>query len=206
MIYTIDKNYNAQEYTRITENLKKNGVSFNEFIHFRTYEFFLETEEKPVFLDYEESNNLEKKFLLAKVKPLNEQDEYLLQRRNLAGRSALKLAYNDAYNYFKDKYIYFFNIRDKQNLLTLSRNIGRIYYFGKYYSMKYRVALTDNPNIQNFVGYENVLAEGKILQAELNLNYNIFKNQDYLKKYTQTLYAEDGKVVRPKISSELNII
>ena len=50
----------------------------------------------------------------------------------------------------------------KDEVLRISKDYPRkIYYFGKYFSNKYRVFLTDNLIIKNYLSTDQILVQGK---------------------------------------------
>ena len=92
----------------------------------------------------------------------------------------------------QSEYSCFFNIRSREHALNLSKQIGKIYYFGKYYN-KYKVCLCNNKYIKTTDAEILVEKTSNITQMELDLNFNVFKLKDRLRKYTQTPYILEGK-------------
>ena len=202
MIYSTDKYYDINQYNDFINTLKERSINFNEFINTKNYQFYLETESDPFIIKYDLITKNQKLFLVSKVKELTSKDVQSLTRRNShVGKSAIQLAYNDAYNDFKDSTVYFIDIKSKDHVLELSKKLGKIYYFGKYFNNRYRIGLTNNSYVRNFVNLDDILSSGTLIQAELNLNYEVFNHKDFLKKYSMTPYFENGSYFAPKIQS-----
>lgn len=200
MIYTLDENYTIEEYNKIVNTLYNKGIPFNEYISTKNYKFFIETELEPFCLDYREVNKSFSYFLVSKTKFLQESERVKYTRRNEhQGKNALKLAYNDAFTELKDEYVYFFHLTNLQKAKLLSKEIGKIWYFGKYYNSRYFVFLSNNQYLTNFVKIDDILASGDVLDAEMQLYYQAFQRQDRLKKFSYTPYFNNGDYFKPKI-------
>lgn len=204
MLYNLDK-YDIKLYNEFLNNLKNHNVNYNEFVSTKNYQFVLQTERYPEILDYYPLNKSQSLFLVAKVKAVIPTDEYLYRRKNLTNnKTNLNFCMNDAYNYFNDikteePYFYFINIQNKERAEKLSSEIGRIYYMGKYVNNRYSVFLTNNQYIGTIISIDDILASGSnLFEAELQLNYECFRLQDRLKKFSMTPYYENGKQFLPK--------
>lgn len=205
MIYNIDK-YDIKLYNEFLSNLTKHNIDYSEYVCTRDNKFYLSTQLEPFILDYTLIQNASKMFLISKTKGVNNQDIYQYRRQKVtASKDNLKLCINDAYQYFidlnqkqKNSVFYFVNISNKERAEALSKQLGRLYYFGFYYN-KYRVYLTNNQYTTNYIDPENILVSSNdLFDAEMQLNYNIFRLNDRLKKFSQTPYRENGTTVLPK--------
>lgn len=205
MIYNIDK-YDIKLYNEFLNNLTKHNIDYTEYVCTRDNKFYLSTQLEPFILDYTPIQNASKMFLISKTKGVNNQDAYQYRRQKVAAsKDNLKLCINDAYQYFidlnqkqKNSIFYFINIPNKERAEAISKQLGRLYYFGFYYN-KYRVYLTNNQYTTNYIDPENILVSSSdLFDAEMQLNYNIFRLQDRLKKFSQTPYRENGTTVLPK--------
>lgn len=206
-LLTIDPYYNIEQYNEGLSALKNNSVEYKEFISTKTpFNWFLELPQLPIMTNFDEVNKTEAKFLIAKVLPARANEEYLLQRRNSDdGYKALeKFTLNEPLRLGKDGYACFFNIRNKEQLIDLSRLFpDKIWYFGKYRN-KFKVAYCTNAMIKNFIPKEDILVEKSggdrgIYDLEVELNFKIFRLQDRLLKYTETPYFMNGKYYPVKI-------
>ena len=96
------------------------------------------------------------------------------------------------------------NIKNKDELLRISKEYpGKIYYLGKYYDNKFRVCLCNNKMIKNYIEPSQILLEKtpemkEPGRFEADFNYLVLKLKDYIVKYTETIYAENGSIIRPK--------
>ena len=200
MIWTIDSGYTIEDYNRIIKVLESKQIPFNEYISTKNYQFYIETEFDPFVLDYKIIDKQFSYFLVAKTKFLQSQESIRYTRRNEhKGKSALKLAYNDVFTKYKDDYITFFTLSNTMKAKALSKDIGRIYYMGRYLNGRYRVFCSNNQYLLRFVNVDDVLASGEPLEAEMELYYNAFNRLDRLKKFSQTPYYENGDYQRPKV-------
>lgn len=202
MIYNLD-NYNIELYNEFLINLKKHNIEYNEYVNTKDYKFYLETSEYPFILNYSKIQNASNMFLISKVKSVNQQDDYKFLRKRISNsKDNLNLCINDAYDFFlnsKINYYYFIHIQNKEASELLSKQIGRLYYFGSYLNNRYKIYLTNNQYLTNFIKIDDILAsDSNIFTAELQLNYEIFNLKDRLKKFSQTPYRENGKTVLPK--------
>lgn len=206
MFYTLDNYYGVKFYNDTREALKNNQIKFKEFIEIKSpYNWYIKLDDnlKPIMVNYDEKQKY--RFLVQKVKALRSNEEYLLQRReDDAGTNIKKYIFNDAFR-DSEEYGIFFHIKSKDELLKISREFpGKIYYLGKYYDNKYRVCICNNIMIKNYINPGQILLEktpemkepGKF---EAEFNYRVLKLNDYIVKYTETIYAINGSLVRPKV-------
>mgnify|MGYP003589137322 CR=1 FL=1 len=209
MFYTIDPYYDVNFYNQSKEALKNNNVNFSEFIEIKSpYRWFLKLNESPIMVNYDK---IEKnRFLVQKVQALRPNEEYLLQRRgNSEGTNIKRYIYNDAFRDAED-YGLFFNIKNREEFIRLSREYpGKIYYLGKYYDNKFRVCLVNNPMIKNYILPNQILLEKtpdmkEPGRFEAEFNYKILKFNDFIYKTSETIYSQDGKIIRPSSFDSTN--
>ena len=206
MFYTLDNYYGVKFYNDTREALKNNQIKFKEFIEIKSpYKWYIKLDDnlKPIMVNYDEKQKY--RFLVQKVQALRANEEYLLQRReDDAGTNIKKYIFNDAFR-DSEEYGIFFHIKSKDELLKISKEFpGKIYYLGKYYDNKYRVCICNNIMIKNYINPGQILLEktpemkepGKF---EAEFNYRVLKLNDYIVKYTETIYALNGSLVRPKV-------
>lgn len=204
MFYTIDDYYDINFYNSTKEALKNNKVQYSEFIEIKSpyhWYFNLDDSIKPVMVNYD--TLIKPRYLVSKVIALQNNEEYILQRRtDDSGQAIQKYIYNDAFNDSIDTGI-LFHIKSRDELLKLSRAFpGKIYYLGKYRNNKFRVCLCNNTMIKNYILPDQILLEKtpdmkEIGRFEAEFNYRVLKLKDYIVKYTKTIYAENGILKRP---------
>ena len=204
MLWSIDKNYSIEFYNQILKTLQAKSIDYNEYISTKNYKFYIETQQDPFILEYETIDPQFAYFLVAKTKFLQSQDSVRYTRRNEhSGKSALKLAYNDVFTEYKDSYVYFLHLPNTAKAKALSRDIGKLWYMGRYVNNRYKVYLTDNQYITRFVKIDDILSSGTPLEAEMELYYSAFNRLDRLKKYSRTPYFVDGEYHRPKVLAKI---
>ncbi len=211
MFYTIDEYYDVNFYNQAKEALKNNNINFSEFLEIKNpYRWFFKLPDtiKPIMVNYDEISK--NRFLVRKVVALRPNEEYLLQRRNSSeGSNITRYIYNDAFEDAKD-YGIFFNIKNKEELLRISKEYpGKIYYLGKYYGNRFRVCLVNNPMIKNYINPAQILLEKnpdmkEPGRFEAEFNFKVLKQNDYIYKTIETIYAENGIIVRPKVFDTTN--
>lgn len=211
MFYTIDEYYDVNFYNQAKEALKNNNINFSEFLEIKNpYRWFFKLPDKvkPIMVNYDEISK--NRFLVRKVVALRPNEEYLLQRRNSSeGSNITRYIYNDAFEDAKD-YGIFFNIKNKEELLRISKEYpGKIYYLGKYYGNRFRVCLVNNPMIKNYINPDQILLEKtpdmkEPGRFEAEFNFKVLKQNDYIYKTIETIYAENGIIVRPKVFDTTN--
>ena len=204
-LFTIDEYYDILFYNECLNALKNNNVVFKEYINLRPpYNWYIATESLPILVNYDLLDKTQEKFLVNKVEPTLASEEYLLLRKmSNAGKKAINFyVLNEPLQFAENSnYACFFNLRSKEQALELSRSLGKIYYFGKYYNNKFRVALCFNNMIKNFISPEDILVEKETsaTQMELDLNWKVFKLKDKLRKFTNTPYFDNGVFKTVKI-------
>lgn len=201
MIFGIDSYYTIEEYNKVIDALKYNGIDYQEFISTKNYQFFIKTPGTPFTLKYDIPNTQFTAFFVAKTQFLQSSEEVRFTRRaEHGGKAALKLAYNDAFDAMGQNYCYFFHLPNAESARALSQEIGKIWYFGKYAGNRYKVYLTNNEYLPKFVSIDNILASGNTpLEAEMELYYSGFNRRDRLRKFSQTPAYDKGNYIRPKI-------
>lgn len=211
MFYTLDNYYSVKFYNSTREALKNNQIQFKEFIEIKSpYQWFFKLADnlKPIMVNYDEKEKY--RFLVQKVQALRPNEEYLLQRReDDAGASIKKYIFNDAFR-DAEEYGILFHIKSKDELLSISKEFpGKIYYLGKYYDNKFKVCLCNNNMIKNYISPDQILLEKtpemkEPGRFEAEFNYRVLKLKDYIIKYTETIYALNGSLVRPKVFDTAN--
>ena len=211
MFYTLDNYYSVKFYNQVKEALKNNNIKFSEFINIKTpYNWYFKLVDtiKPIMVNYDEIQK--NRFLVRKVQTLRPNEEYLLQRReDDSGANIKKYIFNDAFR-DAEEYGILFHIKSKDELLKLSKDFpGKIYYLGKYYDNKFRVCLCNNNMIKNYIQPDQILLEKtpemkEPGRFEAEFNYRVLKLNDYIVKYTETIYAQNGSLIRPKVFDTTN--
>lgn len=199
--WSIDNYYDVQFYNQTKVALANNDVDFMEFISTHSpYIWFLATEQKPIAINYDQVESGRVRYLVTKVKANSPSEEYRLFRRG--GQKLGDMIHFIENEPLKEartrEYSCFFRVKNKQELLDISKVYpGKIYYFGKYFNNKYKVCLALSETILGFVDGSDVLISNKGLdkpgEMEAELNFKVFRKQDYLIKYMETPYALNGK-------------
>lgn len=209
MFITTDPYYNTQFYNECLEALKNNKISFQQYICIKTpYNWFLDLPQEPIMVNYDNINATEKKLLVSKVIALRESEEYYLQRRNDDTQAGiLKYIENEPMQESrKSDYSVFFNISNKEELTKISKQFpDKIWYLGKYFNNTLKVCLCNNSMIKNYLSASQILLEKTKEHTlpgsfEADFNFKVLKSKDFIKKYTETSYALNGIITRPKIS------
>lgn len=208
MIFTIDPYYNSKFYNESLEALKNNKVTYSEYISIKApYNWYLKTDKEPIMVNYDVINPSDRKFIVSKVIALRENEEYYLQRRNDdSGTGILKYIENIPFEESrKSDYSVLFSISNKEELIRITKEFpDKIWYLGKYFNNVYRVCMCNNKMIKNYITDKQILLE-KTKEHKLpgsfeaDFNFRVLKMKDSLKKYTDTTYAQNGAVIKPKI-------
>jgi hypothetical protein len=212
MYITIDPYYSIQFYNEALQSLKNNGVDYKQYIHIKTpFDWYLELDQKPIMVNYDELSEKETRWLVNTVKPLRPNEEYLLMRRDNDNgpKALLKFVENEPMREArKSDYAVFFTVKNREEIEQITKDYpGRVWYFGKYYNNKFRVCLATNSMVKNFINQDQILlekTESEPGRFEADLNWRIFRGNDMLEKFTETPYFEDGKYNRVKIKSEVS--
>lgn len=208
-LITIDDYYNIEFYNESLEALKNNGIDYKEYINIKDFKWYIDIDEKPIMVNYDEASNSDNRWLINKVQALKPNEEYLLKRRNddTGKKAMLKYVENTPLKEARTSdYAVFFNARGKDQLEKISKEIPiKIWYFGKYYSNKFRVALCTNKMILNYIDPDQILLENNYKELgrfESELNYKVFVQKDKLRKYSETPYFINGKYNPVKVQGD----
>jgi len=202
---TIDEYYDIPLYIEALQALRNNRIEYKEYISTKSpFNWYIDMDQNPVMINYDVLPNNQQKFLLNKVEPATPTEKYIYERKEqFDGVKALKhYSMNKPLEIAeKSDYACFFAARNRVQLQELSKNLGTIYYFGKYYGNKYRIALCTNKMIKNFVNVDEILVTktSSVTQMELDLNFKIFRLNDRLRKFTEQPTFKNGKLQAVKI-------
>lgn len=205
MLISIDKFYTEQFYNRCKEALKNNGIKFDEYIStVGSYKWYLDIPQKPIMVNYEICPASERRYLISKVKGLDFSDEYTYYRRaDSIGHFVPKYCRNDAWSSLDKNEAYLFKVTSRKQLEDLTKAVPTsvIWYLGKYYGERYRLALTTSLAVRAFIPSENVLNEKKADETpeafEMRVNYETLSNKEKIQKYSKTPCFKDGKFEIP---------
>lgn len=213
MFVTIDPYYSLEFYRECKEALRNNGIPFTEHVSIKPpfyWYFKLDDKYRPVMVNYDICDKIDERWLVNAVQPLFANESVLLTRRdNDKGQSSvLKFIENQPMKEARlSDYACFFHMTSRSEVEEYSKHLpGKIWYFGKYYNNRYRLCLCTNKYIEDFVEEGNILlrrnqAEFKeVGKFECELNYNIFHRKDFLIKYTEHPYIENGLTHRRQIT------
>lgn len=212
MFITIDPYYSTQFYNEAKEAMKNNGIEFKEFIYIKApYDWYFKLDTKPVMVNYDELPETEQRWLVNVVKPLRDNEEYTLMRRdNDKGPNALlKFVENEPMRQARlSDYAVFFRVKNREEAEMITKDYpGRVWFMGKYFKNKYKVCLATNSMIKNFLNDDQILVEksgNEPGRFESDLNFKIFRGKDMLLKFTETPYFEGGKYFRVAIKPEVS--
>lgn len=204
MLVTIDDYYDIDFYLQTIQSLKNNRVSFREYILSVTpFYWYIDVDIPPSFINYDVLPNNLRKYIINLVQPATPADDYKYQRReSFSDKKALLHNGRNTPMIEADNsdYACFFNLKNKEQALELSEYVGKIWYFGKYYN-NMKIALCTNKLIKNFVKSEDILVQKtkNSIQMEIDLNYNVFRLNARLKKFSMTPYFDNGSYKPVKI-------
>lgn len=209
---TIDPYYDTSFFNECKQALLNNDVNFKVHVSVKApYDWYFEVDNTPIMVNYDVASKSESRWLVSTVTPLKPNEEYLLLRReNDNGKNALaKFIENTPLKEArKSDYAVFFTVKNREELETLSEEYhGKIWYFGKYYSNKYRVCLGTHETIKGYLNPKQILLEKESDmndpgRFESELNFKVFRGNDYLVKFSSTPYFQNGKYIRPKIKGD----
>lgn len=211
--YTIDEYYPIEFYNECREALKNNNIPFNEFISIKPpFNWYFQLDQDPIMVNFDKLPKNIERFLVNKQRALRANEEYRFQRRNdgIGQKALFKYSENEPLKEARlSDYAVFFNAQSKEQLQEITKDLPgtKIYYFGRYYKDKYKVALCMNPMIKNFLNSGDILLENdnefkEPGRFEAELNFKVFRQFDYLQKYTETTYFLNGKYYPVKIKSD----
>jgi len=201
MLITIDSYYDIKFYNETKEALKNNNVDYKEYISSKApYHYYIETDETPYFINYDEPNRSYSRWLVNIIRPLKPNDEYIYERReSYVNKKAINhYAINDALETGQKSGEGIFFTADKDEILNITKEFPKkVFFMGRYFNRRYKVFFCDSLMIKNYIDTNNILVESKsfksIVDLEVELNYNIFKLQDRLLKISETPYVINGK-------------
>lgn len=202
---TVDEYYNTSQYNEMLQALVNNNVPFSEFIHIKPpFNWYIELFQEPIMVNFDKISKQELKYLVNKVEGATPNDDYLLQRRDsMNGVKAFKhYTINEPLaKANKSDYACFFNVKNKTQMEELSKELGELWYFGKYYN-SIRVGLCLNKMIKNKIDPSDILVEKSkdVTQMELDLNFKVFRLKYKLRKFTETPSFKNGLYKPVKIS------
>lgn len=209
---TTDQYYDIKFYNESKEALKNNGVEFQEFVNIKPpYDWYFSMDETPVMVNYDRATGSELRWMISLVKPLRPNEEFQLTRRDKdTGKKAiLKYGENQALKEARESpYAVFFTVKNREEAESISAEIPtKIWYMGKYYNNKFRVCLATHEIIEGFLRPDQILMKKEKAMSEpgkfeSELNWRIFRGNDYLLKFTETPYFLKGRYNRIKIQGE----
>lgn len=202
MLISIDRFYSENFYNTCKEAMKNNRIPYTEYVStIGSYKWYIDVPRKPFMINFEECPPSEKRYLVSKVIPLDLSDEYKYYRRaDSMGHFVTKYVRNDVFESLVNTEAYLFKIKSKKQLIDLSK-ISRVWYLGRYYGERYRLALVTSLACRILIPSEDVLlektAEETPEEFELKINYNVFSNKEKIIKFAKTPYFENGVWVAP---------
>lgn len=198
MLISIDRFYSENFYNTCKEALKNNNILYSEYVStIGTYKWYLDVPRKPFMINFEECPVSERRYLVSKVIPLDMSDEYRYYRRaDSMGHFEPKYVRNDVFSSLVNSEAYLFKVKSKKQLVDLSK-ISRIWYLGRYYNNRYRLALTTSLACRIVIPSEDVLLEKNPDETpenfELRINYSVLNSKEKIVKFSRTPYYENGK-------------
>ena len=200
---TIDDYYSIEFYNECIQSIRNNKIEYKEYISTKApFQFYIDMEPEPVMVNYDKLPDNQQKFVVNTVEPATPNEAYILQRKDAL--SGIKAFQQYAMNQplieaQKAEYACFFEIKNRETALMLSKKYGKIWYFGKYYNNN-RIGLCTNKMIQNENIEIYVHKTKSAQQMELDLNFKIFRLNDRLRKFTNTPYFIDGRYKQVKVT------
>ena len=96
---------------------------------------------------------------------------------------------------------------DKRSFVNFKEFPGKIWYIGKYYNNSLRICLCSNSYIKNYLNDNQILLlktneHKEHGRFEADLNFIILKNNDFIEKFTETPYFENGMYNQVKIQGD----
>lgn len=207
MLISIDRYYDSEFYNKCLQALANNKVPVKQFISSTSYKWFLDVPSLPVMLNFEQIQENEKRYLLSKSIAVFPSDQYKLYRRASDYGTLNPFMIRADYMLSDKQYACFFNIKSFSQGHDLSKIINdKVYYLGKYYNNKYRIALCFDPSVRTVLSSSEILYEKSPsvswIQTELDLNYKVFMQRDYLMKFTRTPYFLNRRFETPNYYGE----
>jgi hypothetical protein len=208
--FTIDPYTTINEYNQALQALENNNIKYDEYISLiGNYNWFLTLEngQKPIMINYDSMTGNEWKHAVSKVKPLVSNDIYLLYRRE-GKKDVSKYIENDVFRKARKNKNIIFQVKNREEMVQLSKLFGEIYPLGVYLNGSIRLGICFDPEIKSFLLPDRILLElGPHKQGALEklINYKILRNQDKIIKYTKTPYWKNGKFYPTSPMSPLKI-
>jgi hypothetical protein len=209
--FTIDPYTSLSQYNEAIQALENNGIKYTEFISVignRYWYLSLENNQRPIMMNYDNMDNTVWTKVVSKTLPLKTNHIYLLYRRGDKADIA-KYVENDWLKIARKSKSIIFTIRNKEEMLKLSKTYGRIYPLGVYFNGSIKLAISFNPEIKNDLLPDRIKLEmgpHKVGELELAINYKVLKNQDKIIKYMETPYWDNGKFYPTSPMSPLKIL
>ncbi len=204
ILISFDESYDQVQYNSFIANLKTNKVEFKEFVSTRApYYFYVEVDSKytPVFLKYKVAPKGIYRYLLERVKPLQNNEQMLLTRR--LSDSAINFEKFVSPNIFIDlksaDYAVVFRYRNKDQLIEMTKDLGiKVFVLGKH--REWNLAFSFNKFIRSYVYNDWVLLEKNSPtlfknpgEFEEELNYKHLIKVKLTNKTIDYPYYENGK-------------
>lgn len=204
---TFDNYYNVDQYNEFLSAAKNNNIEYEEFLRIRApFNRYLYIEESnvPKFLNYDLAAANDIKWLVSIVKPVRNNEAYLLRRREGQDVSyfnyILPIPLKDAHT---KKYIMFFKGQDISVLNQYSSQIHgvKIYKLGRADLKGFNIYFCYSKYIQGVVPKTKVLLEfdGDVPQTpgdlEYLLNVKVLVKEKLMNKTLELDYHLDGKYV-----------
>lgn len=208
--FTIDPYVSNEDYNQALQALKNNKIDYTEFIGtLGSYYFYLslENNQRPIMINYDTMSQTEWTNAVSKVKPLKTNDIYLLYRRGEKSDIARYIE-NDVFKQARKKQSVVFKLKNKEELIQLSKIYGRIYPLGVYFNGSIKLAICFNPEIKNSLTNDRLVIEmgpHKVGELEKKINFTGLRNQDKIIKYSLTPYYDKGKFYPTSPQSPLKI-
>jgi len=233
-LYTIDPYTSIVQYNEALQALRNNKVPFRQLISLRSpYHWYFELPYAPLLVNYDELDKSSARYLVTKTVPIRPSDDYILQRRESSGLDGLSkyIENTPLLEARKAKYAVFFNATSFESLKFASKSLPgvKIWYFGKHLNSKYKVAMCTNKLILNFIPQNSILLEknnapvvakkvggsegtggnvgndySKVGYFEADLNFRVFRQKDFLKKFSETPYFVSGEYNQIKFQGTLD--
>ena len=209
--FTIDPYVSVEEYNQAIQALENNGIKYTEFINVLGDKYWylsLENNQRPIMMNYDGMDGTTWTKVVSKTKPLKSNHIYLLYRRGEKSDIA-KYIENDWLRKARKLNSIIFTIKNKEEILELSKLYGRIYPLGVYFNGSIKLAICFNSEIKNSLSPNRIkleMGQHKIGELELAINYKVLRNQDKIIKYVETPYFDKGKFYPTSPQSPLKII
>ena len=209
--FTIDPYVSITEYNQALQALENNGIKYTEFINVLGNKYWylsLENNQRPIMINYDNIDNTTWTKVVSKTKPLKSNHIYLLYRRGEKSDIA-KYVENDWLRKARKSKSVVFTIRNKEEVLNLSKLYGRIYPLGVYFNGGIKLAICFNPEIKNSLMPDRIKLEmdpHKVGELELAINFKVLRNQDKIIKYVETPYWDKGNFYPTSPMSPLKIL